>query len=68
MKNKLLPILIILLLSIIQVHADSFGCTVICEVPEEPINYTIPKVEGSGYFELSEGQIVYQTIEKVKGE
>ena len=62
--KKILPILIILLLSIIQVHAETFGCTVICEIPEEPINYTIPKVEGSGYFKLSEGQITNQTIEK----
>lgn len=62
--KKILPILIILLLSIIQVHADIFGCTVICEVPEEPIEYTIPKVEGSGYYELSEGQVIYQTIER----
>lgn len=44
------------------VDADTSSCMVICEVPEEPIKYEIPKVNGKGYFYLEKERIVYQTI------
>lgn len=46
------------------VKGETVGCMVICEIPEEPVRYTIPKVKGSGYFELKEGQVIYQVIER----
>jgi len=45
-------------------QADTQGCLVICEVPEEPVMYRIPKIKGRGYFELQDGQVIYQTIER----
>lgn len=56
-------IFVVIYTSKIIASADTVGCMVICEVPEKPVRYTIPKVKGSGYFELKEGQIIYQEIE-----
>lgn len=60
----LLVIIYTAIMMMTEAHADTFGCTVICEVPEEPVRYRIPKIKGRGYFELQDGQVIYQTIER----
>ncbi len=70
MKNATLLVYLIELLLIAcccsycccPADADTSSCMVICEVPEEPVSFEIPKVEGKGYFYIEEEQIIYTTV------